>query len=226
MSIFWTSICTSVTNGFEASRRAGSRVVRVHLQVQSDGLLQFADMRIGPMGGCWRWKCAAHSCFFHSLPWEVRRWGDKLLTTLRNLPHNPPFATGVQHWWEEKPRLASHRLTSPCFWTSLTLPASLLPAQHLAFKFSPPTPPPIAAIYFPVRVAAFFEGCLFATVEVWSIQGMWKSAPPEISMGSACWYLLASLKFRWRNQRSWLVVLEVGQFLHNSFEKLVLQWEN
>lgn len=141
-SIFWTSICTSVTNGFEASRRAGSRVVRVHLQVQSDGLLQFADMRIGPMGGCWRWKCAAHSCFFHSLPWEVRRWGDKLLTTLRNLPHNPPFATGVQHWWEEKPRLASHRLTSPCFWTSLTLPASLLPAQHLAFKFSPPTPPP------------------------------------------------------------------------------------
>lgn len=77
--------------------------------------------------------------FFHSLPWEVRRWGDKLLTTLRNPPHPPSLCHRGAALMGGK---ASHRLTSPCFWTSLTLPASSLPAQHLAFKFSPPPPHP------------------------------------------------------------------------------------
>lgn len=122
-----------------------------------------------------------------------------------------------------KPHIASPH---PCFWTSLTLPASPLPALHFAFKFSVPPPPhphprpSIAAISFLSRVAAFFEGCLFTTVEFWSIQGMWKSAPQESSMRYACWYLLGSLIFRWKNRGTRLVVLEVGQFRHNPSVKL------
>lgn len=149
--------------------------------------------------------------FFHSLPWEVRRWDDKLLTTLPT-PH-PSLPPGRS----TDGRKASHRLTSPCFWTWLSLPAALLPALHVAFKFSAP---PYRSHLFPVRVAAFFEVCLFTTLEVWSIQGMWKSAPQESSMRYARWYLLGSLTFRWKKQGTWLVVLEVGQFLHNSSVKL------
>lgn len=70
--------------------------------------------------------------FFHSLPWEVRRWDDKLLTTLPT-PH-PSLPPGRS----TDGRKASHRLTSPCFWTWLSLPAALLPALHVAFKFSAP----------------------------------------------------------------------------------------
>lgn len=146
MSIFWTSICTSVTNGFEAGRRVGSRVVRVHLQVQPDGAAvcrheNWARGRLLEVEVC------SPQLFFHSLPWEVRRWSDKLLTTLRNPPlHNPPPHPTPTPLCHRGAALmggkASHRLTSPCFWTSLTVPASLLPAQHLAFKFSPPPPPP------------------------------------------------------------------------------------
>lgn len=80
--------------------------------------------------------------FFHSLPWEVRRWDDKLLTTLPT-PH-PSLPPGRS----TDGRKASHRLTSPCFWTWLSLPAALLPALHVAFKFS--APPPYRSHLFPV----------------------------------------------------------------------------
>lgn len=56
---------------------------------------------------------------------------DRLLTTLPYLPTpSPAFATGTRHWWKER-REAERSPTPPhpSFWTSLTVPASSLPAH-------------------------------------------------------------------------------------------------
>lgn len=74
--------------------------------------------------------------FFHSLPWEVRRWGDKLLTTLRS-PPTPLCHRGAALMGGK----ASHRLTSPCFWTSVTLSCLFAPSPALGFQVQPPPPP-------------------------------------------------------------------------------------
>lgn len=77
--------------------------------------------------------------FFHSLPWEVRRWGDKLLTTLRNPPHpHPPLPPGCST--DGRKSLASPHLT--LFLNFAYSSCLFSPSPALGFQVQPPTPTP------------------------------------------------------------------------------------
>lgn len=98
--------------------------------------------------------------FFHSLPWEVRRWDDKLLTTLRKPP--PPHPTPCHRGaalMGGKPHIASPH---PVFELRLlSLPLRFQPYTSLSSSASP-TPPYPPALYrshlFPVKSGSVLWG--------------------------------------------------------------------
>lgn len=109
-------------NGLKPSRYVRSHVAWAHLQIQYDSLLEFCRQENRAHGKLLEVEVCSPQLFFHLLPWEVRRWDDKLLTTL-HIPSYPLLATGTPHWWEES--LTSPRLTlilnftySPCLFVS------------------------------------------------------------------------------------------------------------